>query len=79
MAKTRGKSGKPCSLKLVHEGRDLTGTSAQLAYISGLGGWDAFMKMAASEAIATFVETYHSRLCNAEATRPQLRLVGRGV
>ena len=76
MANTNSSSGKPCSLRLIHQGRALRGTSAQIAFISRQGGWDMFLRQTATEAIETFVETYHSRLGNTPPIRQHLRLVG---
>lgn len=70
------KAAKPCSLRLIRNGRHLSGTSAQLAHISDRGGWDAFLKDTAAEAIAIFIETYHVRLTTHPPERPHLRVVG---
>jgi len=70
------KSSKPCSLRLVRNGRPLSGTSAQLAHISDRGGWDAFLKDTAAEAITIFIETYNVRLTTQPPERPHLRVVG---
>lgn len=63
---------KSCSLRLVRNGRHLSGTSAQLAHISDSGGWDAFLEATAARAIAIFIDTYNARL----AVSPVLRVVG---
>lgn len=42
---------KKCSLKVLSDkGKLLSGTAAQLHYISEKGGWDAFMEKTASDA-----------------------------
>ncbi len=64
-----------CSLRIVHNGRELTGTSAQLAHIHNCGGWDAFMRETAAEAISLFIDTYHLRLENQRVDKPDLRIV----
>jgi len=41
---------KKCSLKVLSDsGKTLSGTAAQLHYISENGGWDAFMEKTASD------------------------------
>lgn len=69
-------SAKPCSLRLIRNGRHLSGTSAQLAHISDRGGWDAFLRETAAEAIATFIDTYNLKLANQPPQRSNLRVVG---
>lgn len=44
-------SNKKCSLHVLsNDGKMLSGTAAQLHYISENGGWDAFMEKTASDA-----------------------------
>lgn len=48
---------KKCSLKVLsNEGKMLSGTAAQLHYISEKGGWDAFMEKTVSDAAKLAVE-----------------------
>lgn len=50
-------SKKKCSLKVLsNDGKMLSGTAAQLHYISENGGWDAFMKKTVSDAAKLAVE-----------------------
>jgi hypothetical protein len=54
------KDKKTCSLVLTRNNTRLAGTAAQLAHISELGGWDAFLQSIAEDVVARYAQTYNA-------------------
>lgn len=57
------KNTKPCSLVVMGDNKQLFGTAAQLAHISRMGGWDAFLQHVAREVIDSFADSYNKQMC----------------
>ena len=61
---------KKCSLKVLsNNGKTLSGTAAQLKYVSDNGGWDAYIEKVASDAAKIAVKHAFNNMKKAKFTK----------
>lgn len=68
---------RPCSLRLIHDGKLITGTAAMLAHVSAMGGWDVHYRETVTQVVEICIATLNQRMpTNAHTAWPRLRVVG---
>jgi hypothetical protein len=69
------KTPKKSSLVVLTDAKPLYGTAAQLAHISRMGGWDAFLGQVAQQVITDFVASYNQRALAQQTTFAAFTLI----
>lgn len=69
------KPPKKSSLVVLTDTKPLYGTAAQLAHISRMGGWDAFLGEVAQQVITNFVASYNERALAQQTTYSSFTLI----
>lgn len=61
---------KRCSLTVKRPKGELKGTAAQLAHISNMGGWDAFLEHVAGVVMDNFAASYNNAVRESHDAMP---------